>query len=159
MVDRLTAAQRSRNMAAIRGANTKPERVLRSGLHRAGFRFRLHPPQLPGRPDLVLRKYSAVIFVHGCFWHRHAGCANATIPKTRRRFWSDKLHGNRRRDFRQIRSLLKAGWRVLVVWECALEKPGLRAATAARAARWIRSRSPYSQVPGGPRPVTRIALP
>jgi DNA mismatch endonuclease (patch repair protein) len=153
MVDRLSQAQRSRNMARIRGSNTRPERVLRSGLHRAGFRFRLHPRELPGRPDLVMRKYSVVIFVHGCFWHRHSGCANATSPKTRPVFWARKLNGNRRRDGRQIRSLLKAGWRVLVVWECALDKPALQAKTAAQAGGWVQGKSRYSEIPPGIKPL------
>jgi DNA mismatch endonuclease, patch repair protein len=153
MVDRLNQAERSRNMSRIRGLNTRPELLLRSALHRAGFRFRLHPRELPGRPDIVFRKYSAVIFVHGCFWHRHPGCANATSPKTRPEFWAQKLNGNRRRDGRQIRSLLKAGWRVLVVWECVLDKPGVQATTAAQAGRWIRSESPYCEVPPGVKPL------
>lgn len=150
MADRISPAQRSRNMARIRGANTTPERLFRSGLHRAGFRFRLHSRQLPGRPDLVLPKYSAVVFVHGCFWHRHPRCANATTPKTRTTFWAQKLNGNRRRDARQIRSLLKAGWRVLVVWECALETASQRALTTADSGRWLRSRSMYGEIPAGP---------
>ena len=149
MVDRISAAQRSRNMARIHGANTAPERLFRSGLHRAGFRFRLHSRQLPGRPDLVLPKYSAVVFVHGCFWHCHPGCANATTPKTRADFWAQKLNGNRRRDVSQIRSLLKARWRVLVVWECALKSPAIQASTTARAGRWLRGRSRYGEVPAG----------
>jgi DNA mismatch endonuclease (patch repair protein) len=106
-------------MAAIKGSNTKPELAVRSALHRAGLRFRLHRKDLPGRPDIVLPKYKTVIFVHGCFWHRH-GCANSVMPKTRREFWEEKLEGNRRRDSRQQRALRSAGWRVLVVWECAV---------------------------------------
>ena len=82
-------------MAQIRGTDTGPERIVRAGLHRAGFRFRLHRRDLPGRPDVVLPKYTAVIFVHGCFWHSHSGCSNATIPGTRTRFWSQKLDETR----------------------------------------------------------------
>lgn len=151
MVDRISPAQRSRNMARIRGANTAPERVLRSGLHHAGFRFRLHSRQLPGRPDLVLPKYSAVVFVHGCFWHRHPGCSNATMPSTRTDFWAQKLSGNHRRDVRQICLLLKAGWRVLVVWECALKTPTVQASTTAHTLRWLRSSSRYGEVSAEPR--------
>lgn len=146
MVDRVSPSQRSRNMARIRGANTGPERMLRSSLHRAGFRFRLHSHQLPGRPDLVLPKYSAVIFVHGCFWHRHQGCSNATMPSTRTDFWEQKLSGNHLRDVRQICLLLKAGWRVLVVWECALKNPAIRASTTTHTLRWLRGRSRYGEV-------------
>jgi DNA mismatch endonuclease (patch repair protein) len=149
MTDRLTSAQRSHNMARIRGTHTAPERMVRSALHRAGFRFRLYRRDLPGHPDVVLPKYSAVVFVHGCFWHRHPGCIYATSPKTRASFWSVKLSGNRKRDIRQTRSLLGAGWRVLVVWECALRKPdGLTAATAS-AIKWLRGHSASGEIPAG----------
>jgi DNA mismatch endonuclease (patch repair protein) len=147
MTDRITPAQRSGNMARIRGAHTLPERTLRSALHRAGFRFRLHQQGLPGRPDIVLRRYSALIFVHGCFWHRHAGCSNATSPKTRARFWADKLNANRRRDRAQIRLLLQQHWRVLVVWECALRKPAERDAVALSIMTWIRGTSVFFEIP------------
>lgn len=145
-------------MARIRGTNTAPERVFRSGLHRAGFRFRLHSRALPGRPDLVLPKYYAVAFVHGCFWHRHPGCADAATPKTRSDFWVQKLNGNRRRDARQIRALLKAGWRVLIVWECALETPSLESSTIAHSARWLRSKSQYEEIPAGAKSFVRATL-
>jgi DNA mismatch endonuclease (patch repair protein) len=108
-------------MAAIKGSNTKPELAVRSALHRAGLRFRLHRKDLPGRPDIVLPKYKTVIFVHGCFWHRH-GCANSVMPKTRREFWEEKLEGNRRRDSRQQEALRKAGWKVIIIWECAVRR-------------------------------------
>jgi DNA mismatch endonuclease (patch repair protein) len=147
MTDRLTPAQRSRNMARIRGTHTAPERLLRSALHRAGFRFRLHRRDLPGRPDIVLAKYSVVIFVHGCFWHRHPGCVYATSPKTRASFWFEKLSENRERDFRQVRALLGAGWRVLVVWECALRNSDQQAAAVASAIKWLRGTSTYREVP------------
>ncbi len=149
MADRLTSAQRSHNMARIRSTHTTPERMLRSALHRAGFRFGLHRHDLPGRPDIVLRRHSAVIFVHGCFWHRHAGCVNATIPKTRAGFWADKLNANRRRDARQIRSLLRARWRVLVVWECALRSRVGQAGAIASAIDWIQGVSGFSEIPPG----------
>src|SRR5438105_8623540 len=136
MADRLTPTQRSRNMARIRGANTTPERVLRAGLHRAGLRFRLYRRDLPGRPDIVLRRFSAVIFVHGCFWHRHPRCRYAVMPKTQLRFWAEKLENNRARDRRQIKLLLGTGWRVLVVWECALRNQIQRDEAIARTVRW-----------------------
>jgi len=105
-------------MAAIRGKDTKPEMLVRRYLHRAGFRYRLHAKDLPGKPDIVLPKYRAVIFVHGCFWHRHEGCKNAVMPKTNEAFWRKKLEGNVQRDRRNEEKLKKQGWRVLTVWEC-----------------------------------------
>ena len=121
MADSLTSEHRSWNMSRIKGQNTTPERQLRSLMHRAGFRFRLHVKGLPGRPDIVLPKYRSVIFVHGCFWHQHPGCKNATMPSTRREFWAKKLNGNVCRDQRN-RALLEAiGWTVLTVWECEIE--------------------------------------
>jgi DNA mismatch endonuclease (patch repair protein) len=151
MTDRLTAEERSRNMARIRGGNTVPERVLRSGLHRLGLRFRLHSRALPGRPDLVLRRHSAVIFVHGCFWHQHRGCRDAALPKTRPDFWAAKFAGNRRRDRRQLATLLTGGWRVLIVWECAVRRAGNRSLSIRNAARWIRGRSRYAEIAAGSR--------
>ena len=121
MVDSLTSERRSWNMSRIRGRNTGPELRLRSLLHRAGFRFRLHAKQLPGSPDIVLPKYRTVIFVHGCFWHRHPGCRNATMPSTRREFWREKFDGNVSRDLRNQAALVAAGWTVLTIWECELK--------------------------------------
>jgi len=109
---------RSRMMASIRGANTGPERLVRSLLHAAGFRFRLHLSGLPGRPDIVLPKHNLAVFVHGCFWHRHAGCRFAYRPESNAAFWNAKLNANRFRDRRNLRALRKLGWRTLVVWEC-----------------------------------------
>lgn len=108
-------------MSRIRGKNTGPERTLRSLLHREGFRFRLHASALPGRPDIVLPKYSTVIFVHGCFWHRHENCPNATDPKTRADFWQDKFRRTVERDLRKRCELESAGWTVISVWECELK--------------------------------------
>ncbi len=107
-------------MAAIRGTNTKPELLIRQGLHARGFRYRLHDRKLPGRPDLVLPKYQAVIFVNGCFWHWH-NCPLFKWPKTREDFWRDKIGGNVERDQKNMAALKAAGWRVGVVWECALK--------------------------------------
>lgn len=109
-------------MSGIRAKDTRPEMLVRRELHRLGFRFRLHDPRLPGKPDLVLRKHSAVIFVHGCYWHRHEGCRYATTPATRREFWLTKFEANVQRDRREQESLRAAGWRVFVVWECALRR-------------------------------------
>lgn len=122
MVDRVSEEQRSWNMSRIRGANTKPELQLRSLLHSAGYRFRLHDPKLPGRPDIILKKYRAVIFVHGCYWHRHPKCPNATTPSTRTNFWQAKFDDTVERDKRKTAELRGRGWRVITVWECELEK-------------------------------------
>ena len=105
-------------MSRIRGRDTKPELLVRSVLHRLGFRFRLNPVRLPGRPDVVLTRHHTVIFVHGCFWHRHGGCRFAFQPKTNVEFWTEKFGQNVARDARNKRALRRLGWRVLVVWEC-----------------------------------------
>ena len=117
-MDRLTAEQRSWNMSRIKGRDTGPERQVRSLLHRLGFRFSLKRRELPGRPDIVLPKRGAAIFVHGCFWHRHKNCQNSVLPKTRPEFWLKKLNGNVERDLRNAIALKDLGWKVLVVWEC-----------------------------------------
>ncbi|GJH03807.1 very short patch repair endonuclease [Paraburkholderia terrae] len=119
MVDIVDAATRSRMMSGIRGRNTKPEILIRSLLHRRGFRFRLDARDLAGRPDIVLPRYRAVIFVHGCFWHGH-DCHLFKWPQTRPDFWRDKIGRNRANDAKAQAALLDAGWRVATVWECAL---------------------------------------
>lgn len=108
-------------MSRIRSRNTNPEKQLRSLLHRAGYRFRINVKKLPGSPDIVLPKYRTAIFVHGCFWHRHAGCKYAYIPKSRIEFWDNKFQSTVERDLKKTKTLEASGWRVLVVWECALE--------------------------------------
>jgi DNA mismatch endonuclease (patch repair protein) len=123
MVDRISKQRRSWNMARIRSRNTEPERLVRSILHRAGFRFRLHRSDLPGRPDITLPRYRTVVFVHGCFWHRHSRCRFAYMPKTRTKFWRSKFEQNVQRDREQRRQLRRAGWKVIVVWECELRDP------------------------------------
>jgi len=110
-------------MSRIQSRDTKPERAVRSILHCMGYRFRLHRRDLPGSPDLVLPKYQTVVFVHGCFWHRHKGCQFAYTPKTRTAFWMKKFSDNVERDQRVARDLRKAGWHVLTVWECELSAP------------------------------------
>ena len=108
-------------MSRIRSKNTSPERQLRSLLHRAGFRFRTHVKKLPGSPDIVLAKYKTAIFVHGCFWHRHATCKYAYTPKDRIEFWENKFSGTIKRDMEKTEELKTSGWLVLVVWECELK--------------------------------------
>lgn len=120
MTDIVDSQTRSRMMAGIRGKDTKPELALRRSLHSLGFRYRLHAKGIPGKPDLVLPKYRAVIFVHGCFWHRHPGCRYASTPATRPEFWASKFSANVARDSAVRSALLLAGWRVATVWECAM---------------------------------------
>lgn len=110
-------------MGRIRGRDTAPEVAVRSLLHRAGFRFRLHLKTLPGKPDIVLRSRQAVIFVHGCFWHRHEGCKQCYSPKSNIPFWEAKFAGNIERDEKNTRALKSAGWKVIIAWECELSNP------------------------------------
>jgi DNA mismatch endonuclease, patch repair protein len=114
-------ATRSRNMAAIRAKNTKPELLVRQALHGAGLRFRLHRNDLPGKPDIVLPKHQTVIFVHGCFWHGHA-CEKFRWPKDNADFWRDKINRNIQRDVKAQAELAKAGWRCIVLWDCELKQ-------------------------------------
>ena len=138
MVDIVDKATRSRMMSGIRSQHTKPERTIRSGLHKLGFRFSLHNRKLRGTPDLVLSKYGAVIFVHGCFWHGH-NCSLFKMPGTRTEFWKTKFARNKEADDIARTTLLKEGWRVLTIWECALRgKPEKEvAALIIRSGRWI----------------------
>ena len=119
-MDTLTREKRSWNMARIKGKNTKPEIMIRSMLHRQGYRFRIHVKKLPGCPDIVMAKYKTVIFVHGCFWHRHPGCKYAYTPKTRQTFWNDKFRKTVENDKKVIEKLKKSGWQILIIWECEL---------------------------------------
>ena len=137
MVDTLTPVQRSERMSRIRGRDTNPELVVRQFLHSEGFRYRLHRKDLPGKPDLVLPKYGAVIFVQGCFWHAHS-CQKGRIPGSRSDFWQAKFEANKKRDARNVRRLRSAGWRVLHVWECELATKGKRQKALKKLARKIR---------------------
>jgi len=121
MVDVVDPATRSRMMSGIRGKNTKPELLVRKYLHAQGLRFRLHVKNLPGKPDIVLSKYRAIVFVHGCFWHHHEGCKYATMPSSRVDYWTNKLSDNVVRDQYQSAALEGLGWQVFVVWECELQ--------------------------------------
>ncbi len=120
MTDFMTAQQRSCAMSSVRGKETKTERSVRSLLHRRGFRFRKNVPNLPGRPDIALPKYKAAIFVHGCFWHGHSGCRKGAIPATRTDFWQAKIGRTMERDKEKTEALLASGWRVAVIWQCAM---------------------------------------
>jgi DNA mismatch endonuclease (patch repair protein) len=146
MVDVVDGKTRSRMMSGIRSRNTKPEILIRSLLHRHGFRFRLHVRDLPGKPDIVLPRYHAVVFVHGCFWHGH-DCPLFKWPGTRPDFWREKIGRNRLNDDRAKETLLENGWRVGIVWECALRGAGNNIEGVAQGlADWLRSDTPLIEV-------------
>lgn len=151
MADIVDPHIRSRMMRSIGPKNTKPERVLRSFLHRAGFRFRLHAHDLPGKPDLVLPMYRTVIFVHGCFWHRHDGCSAAVMPSSNASFWRTKFAANQRRDRAQIAALRASGWRVGILWECAARKGVPHERTLRSLATWLKQSSGYREFPSSTR--------
>lgn len=129
-MDKVSAQQRHNNMAAIHSKDTKPEMVVRRYLWRHGFRYRLNHPRLPGKPDIVMRKYRTCIFVNGCFWHGHEGCKYYTVPKTNTEFWVNKVRRNKQRDKRVQRELASMGWHTITIWECDL-KPAKRESTLA----------------------------
>ncbi len=149
MADIVPKEVRSRMMAGIGGRNTRPELQVRKGLHAAGFRYRLHDRGLPGRPDIVLPKYRAAIFVHGCFWHGH-GCHLFRLPSSNTPFWRHKINTNIERDKRAVVSLGEAGWKVATVWECALKgrtRIGAGEVTAQLAA-WLKSGENLIEIAG-----------
>jgi len=148
VTDIVDASTRSRMMSGIRAKNTKPEILIRSLLHRNGFRFRLHVNNLPGKPDIVLTRYHAVIFVHGCFWHGHE-CPLFKWPRTRPDFWREKIGRNRTNDHKAREALLVAGWRVGIVWECALRGAGKNIdSVAQRLSEWLRNNAQLLEVVG-----------
>ena len=124
----MTPEQRHKNMAAIRASSTKPEIIVRKYLWGHGFRYRLNHKRLPGKPDIVLRKYRTCIFVNGCFWHKHEGCKYFVIPKTRTEFWLNKVNRNQERDIEVKKKLASMGWHSITIWECEL-KPNKKDAT------------------------------
>ena len=147
IVDKQT---RSRMMSNIKGKNTKPEIVVRSMLHQKGFRFRLHDKKLPGKPDIVLRKYRAVIFVHGCYWHRHVHCKLASTPKQNAKFWKQKFNDNVRRDSEVYYQLKVLGWRTAIIWECSTRDKTNIQNHIDTLANWIKSDSEYIEIPKPP---------
>lgn len=148
-MDTVDQAKRSEIMAKVGQKNTGPEMLLRSVLHRRGLRYRLHDRKLPGSPDLVFSKYHAVVFVHGCYWHSH-GCCRSTVPKTRRDFWTKKFEDNKERDQRKIDQLMGDGWRVLIVWECALVGKNARpaASVAKEVVDWLNGKDATGEIAG-----------
>lgn len=139
-MDIVDPTTRSRMMAGIRSKDTRPERLLRQKLHAAGIRYRLHAPDLPGKPDLVFPRYNAVAFVHGCFWHRHEGCHRCSMPSSNTDFWSAKFERNVVRDQDATNALHRADWRIATVWECGLRGAGADT-LADRVADWLRNGS------------------
>lgn len=121
MTDKISSLARSKNMSSIKGKDTKPEIIVRRYLHKLGYRFRLHRKDLPGKPDITLPRFKTVIFVHGCFWHRHEQCKNSVMPKSNVSFWRKKLNGNVIRDKKNVELLIEQGWKVLVIWECEVK--------------------------------------
>jgi len=121
-MDNLTRMQRKKNMKAIKAKDTKPEMIVRKILHNNGYRYRLHKKDLPGKPDLYLKKFNTVVFIHGCFWHQHAGCKYAAVPKTNKKYWISKLQRNILRDEENKAELKNKGYRVVVIWECEVKK-------------------------------------
>jgi DNA mismatch endonuclease (patch repair protein) len=125
MADVHSVETRSYNMSRIRSRNTKPEMLVRKFLFSRGFRYRLHDKKLPGKPDIVLPRYKTIIFIHGCFWHGHAGCRYFVVPKTRTDWWLNKINTNQTKDEEALNKLQAAGWKIITVWECELKKPVL----------------------------------
>ena len=123
MADIFTPEKRSNIMSKIKGKNTKPEMTVRSTLHRMGYRFRIHDKKLPGSPDIVLSRHKKIIFVHGCFWHGHAGCKRAAMPESNFEFWNKKISRNIERDNSTERELRSFGWQVLIIWQCQTKDP------------------------------------
>jgi DNA mismatch endonuclease (patch repair protein) len=134
-------------MANVHGKDTAIERQARSLLHKNGYRFRKHVAGLPGTPDIILPKYQAAIFIHGCFWHGHSGCRKSRLPTTRQAFWEEKRKTNLERDSRKISQLINAGWRVAVVWQCALEKAETLSHTIDMLEDWIKSDRKQCEIP------------
>ena len=149
VVDKVSIDARSRNMAAIKGKDTKPELAIRRALHALGFRYRLHGTDLPGKPDMVFPKYKAVIQVNGCFWHGH-DCGAARVPQSRVEYWAPKIERTKARDAAAVAAIDAMGWRSLTIWECCMRgkgSPGLEWAVET-AARWLAEGGQTSQIPG-----------
>jgi DNA mismatch endonuclease (patch repair protein) len=145
-MDKLDQGARSALMRRIRATDTGPELAVRSALHRAGVRFRLHAFDLPGKPDLVNRTRRFAVFVHGCFWHAHQNCRFAARPKTRPDFWASKLEANRRRDSASIQALAQLGYRTAVVWECSLKKAESSTRAHNQLLKWVNGRAQHVEI-------------
>lgn len=144
MVDHVSRQRRSAMMGAVRGKHTAPEVIVRKAAHRSGLRFRLHVQNLPGRPDMVLPRWKTVVFINGCFWHRHRGCKRTTVPKSNSIFWSEKFAANIKRDNRNYALLKRLGWRVVVIWQCQV--PTIERALALLKPVFISKKRPKSKI-------------
>lgn len=148
MTDIMSSAERSARMSKVRQADTEPELVLRRALHALGYRYRLHPKDLPGRPDIVLPRFAVAIFVHGCFWHGHA-CRAGRLPTSNTSYWSSKIDANRARDAAKELALESAGWHVLTVWECEIKSLAVRQTTIARVVAELNAKADTSRARRG----------
>ena len=148
MVDNITKRARSLLMSKIRSKNTQPEIYVRSYLFKQGFRYRLHKKRLPGSPDIVLKKYRTVIFVHGCFWHGHVNCKQATTPKSNVVYWKNKISANKKRDMNAIARLRQQKWRILIIWECSINTKSKREENLPLVIDWIGSNSNFMELRG-----------
>ena len=152
MADIVDASTRSMMMSRVKGKDTRHEVEIRKRLFALGFRYRLHVNKLPAKPDIVLRKYKAVIFIHGCFWHVH-DCSLFRWPASKKKFWGEKLSGNKNRDIENVKSLKKLGWRILIIWECAYRGTGKERvkefeSITAKLVKWLGSKSKYREIRG-----------
>ncbi|MCK9189637.1 very short patch repair endonuclease [Acidithiobacillus sp.] len=147
MVDIVNPENRSRMMAGVRGKDTKPEMIVRRALFAEGMRFRLHRRDLPGTPDVVLPSSRVVVFIHGCFWHRHSECRLAKLPTSNAAFWRNKLDVNVERDHRAVEALVSAGWRVLIIWECATRDKSIAPTLGMLARKWIEGSMTFGEIP------------
>jgi len=147
MNEYIVSPQRSYIMSRVRGADTRIETTVRSLLHHEGLRFRKNVKRLPGCPDIVLRKHEAVVFIHGCFWHSHPYCSKSRLPATRTEYWMNKMQDNSERDQKNILALRALGWRVAVIWGCALARSESLSETISELVRWIRDEDEYLEIP------------
>ena len=146
-MDIVNKQTRSKMMSNIKSKNTKPEIIVRSLLHQKGFRFRLHDKKLPGKPDIVLKKYNAVVFIHGCYWHRHENCRLTSTPKQNAEFWNKKFSDNIHRDNEVYYQLKKLGWRTAIIWECCIRDKKNLSDTIDLLASWVKSDREYIEIP------------
>jgi len=148
-MDNVTKEKRSEIMSGIRSRNTKPEILIRKGLFKLGYRYRINSNSIFGKPDIILKKYNAVIFIHGCFWHGHIGCENFRMPKSNIQFWIDKIDRNRKRDGEVLNYLHATGWRICIIWECAIRgKKQMKHYNKIinKISKWIRSRNIWLEI-------------
>ena len=150
MTDHVSILKRSQIMAAVKSKDTQPELMVRSLLHKAGYRYKLHSNSLPGKPDMVLPKYKAVIFIHGCFWHGHNCIRSRKPPKTHTVYWKRKIDKNKLRDAQNVRNLHTIGWRVCVIWECALKRRGRieEGVFVKLIAKWLKAKDTFKEIKG-----------